>query len=89
MLVKVLLGLSNVSAFIDVQDMEGGPWLDQVKSAILNSPNFILILSNGTLERCKEDFEYSDAVHHVISSFQNWLLVKRIIELTPSCFFRK
>jgi hypothetical protein len=65
MLIKVMLANKNVSAYLDVEDLDGGFWDIQLMQNIETSPNFILVLSNGTLERCKGDFNYTDFLHRV------------------------
>ncbi len=60
-----MLEKQNVSGFIDVEDLEGGFWDVQLMDNIEISPNFILILSNGTLDRCKGDWNYTDFLHKV------------------------
>lgn len=66
MLTKVLLIRENVPTYMDVEDLEGGYWDDQIKTAILEIPNFIILLSNGTLDRCIGDTNYTDVLHQVI-----------------------
>lgn len=65
MLIKVMLEGRNVSGYLDVEDLEGGDWDSQLMESIQLAPNFILVLSNGTLERCKGDFNYTDFLHRV------------------------
>jgi hypothetical protein len=63
MLIKVMLQEQNVSAYLDVEDLRGGHWDDQLRAAIDESPSFILILGNGTLDRAKGDDNYTDFMH--------------------------
>jgi len=65
MLLKVLLERENVSAYLDVEDLKGGHWDDQLRSAIEESPTFILVLGNGSLDRAKGDVNYTDFMHQV------------------------
>ena len=77
MLIKVLLAERNVTAYIDVEDLDGGVWDVQLQAGIKLAPAFILVLSNGTLDRCLGDVNYTDFLHKEIRSAVE--LQKRIV----------
>ena len=65
MLIKVLLDREQIPAFLDVEDLDGGFWDEQLMDKLNSAPNFILILSKGTLDRCLNDTNYEDVMHQV------------------------
>ena len=66
MLLKVLLDREKIPAFLDVEDLSGGYWDDQLLYRLNAAPNFILILSKGTLDLCLNDNKYEDILHQVL-----------------------
>ncbi|ODM98579.1 Sterile alpha and TIR motif-containing protein 1 [Orchesella cincta] len=68
MLIKVLMMRENISAFIDVEDLGAGHWDEQLMEAIQESPNFVIVLSNGTLDRAIGDSNYTDFLHKEIQA---------------------
>ncbi|CAL8097244.1 unnamed protein product [Orchesella dallaii] len=68
MLIRVLLQREIVPTFIDVEDLGAGHWDEQLLEAIQESPNFVIVLSNGTLDRAIGDSNYTDFLHKEIKA---------------------
>eukprot|EP00771_Trimastix_marina_P001541 gnl/Trimastix_PCT/2621.p1 GENE.gnl/Trimastix_PCT/2621~~gnl/Trimastix_PCT/2621.p1 ORF type:complete len:821 (-),score=149.92 gnl/Trimastix_PCT/2621:151-2613(-) len=54
-LMKVLLTLRGYRVFLDVNELNTGKFNLALQEVVLNTPNFILVLSEGCLDRCIAD----------------------------------
>lgn len=70
------LKLHQRESFIDTRDMKSGKFDEQLIEAIKESPNFVLILSNGALDRCVEPGDYvRQEIEHAIKYNKNIISV--------------
>jgi len=69
-LAKVLLEKRGLNVFIDVDELEAGRFDKNLLKGITQSRNFILVLSPGSLDRCKGNDIGKDWLHnlHKVSS---------------------
>ena len=51
--------------FIDVEKLEAGKFDNNLLTSVRNAHNFVIVLSDGSLDRCKGDSEMKDWVHRV------------------------
>ncbi len=51
--------------FIDVEKLEAGKFDNNLLTSVRNAHNFVIVLSEGALDRCKGDSEMKDWVHRV------------------------
>ncbi|VDK37673.1 unnamed protein product [Taenia asiatica] len=54
-LVKTLLQLRNYRVFLDIERLKGGRFEHKLMDSIKRSDNFILVLTEGALDRCSTD----------------------------------
>ncbi|XP_022668130.1 uncharacterized protein LOC111253252 isoform X3 [Varroa destructor] len=65
-LLKVHLQLKGFTVFIDVERLEAGKFDNNLLNSIRQARSFILVLTTGALERCKNDIDRKDWVHREI-----------------------
>ncbi|KAG5448856.1 NAD(+) hydrolase sarm1 [Clonorchis sinensis] len=65
-LVRAHLLARNYTVFLDVLSMPAGKFTESIRAAIYNSNNYILVLTNGCLDRCRNDNKCQDWVHREI-----------------------
>ena len=53
-MISELLKARGVSAFVDLDELRSGTFDDKIIDAIQSSPSFVLILTQGSLDRCGE-----------------------------------
>ncbi|XP_072285215.1 NAD(+) hydrolase SARM1 [Pyxicephalus adspersus] len=70
-LLKVHLYLHGFSAFIDVEKLEAGKFEDKLIQSVISARNFVLVLSNGSLDKCMGDIDCKDWVHKEIVTALN------------------
>lgn len=54
-LIKTLLQLRNYRVFLDIERLKGGRFENKLMDSIKHSENFILVLTEGALDRCSTD----------------------------------
>ena len=64
-LLKVHLQLRGFSVFLDIERLNAGKFDEGLLTSISQSKNFILVLTQDALERCKGDTQKKDWVHRV------------------------
>ena len=64
-LLKVHLQLRGFSVFLDIERLNAGKFDEGLLTSIAQSKNFVLILTQDALERCKGDLGRKDWVHRV------------------------
>lgn len=65
-LLKVHLQVRGLSAFLDVEELGSGKFDEAILTTISRSSNFVLILSQGALDRCQGDTSMQDWVHREV-----------------------
>ncbi|KER28211.1 hypothetical protein T265_04888 [Opisthorchis viverrini] len=65
-LVRAHLLARNYTVFLDVLSMPAGKFTESIRAAIYNSNNYILVLTNGCLDRCRNDHKCEDWIHREI-----------------------
>ena len=65
-LIKVHLEVQGISVFMDVFGLGGGNFEDALSSILNRTKNVVLILSPGSLDRCKGDVRIQDWLHREI-----------------------
>src|SRR5262249_31290264 len=48
----------GVRAFMDVNSLDSGPYSEQLLAYIEETPNFVVILTRGSLERCEDEEDW-------------------------------
>ena len=62
-LIKKELDRKDLRVFVDVDNLEEGPFPDNLLEHIKNSRSFVLILTESALDRCINDLYVEDWVH--------------------------
>lgn len=71
-LLKVHLQLRGLSVFLDVAELGSGKFDEAILTTIARSNNFILVLSESCLDRCKEDTHVQDWLHkEIVCALEN------------------
>ena len=65
-LIKVHLEVQGISVFMDVFGLGGGNFEDAIESALNRTKNVVLVLTPGSLDRCKGDTRIQDWLHREI-----------------------
>ena len=65
-LIKVHLEMQGISVFMDVFGLGGGNFEDSIETALNRTKNVVLILTPGSLDRCKGDTRIQDWLHREI-----------------------
>ena len=65
-LIKVHLEVQGISVFMDVFGLRGGNFEDAIVSTLTKSRNVVLVLTPGSLDRCKGDTRIQDWLHREI-----------------------
>uniref|UniRef100_A0A2S2PRL6 Sterile alpha and TIR motif-containing protein 1 n=1 Tax=Schizaphis graminum TaxID=13262 RepID=A0A2S2PRL6_SCHGA len=80
-LIKNYLGIRNYRVFIDVVRLENGNFGHNLLNHLRQAKNFVLILTQGALDRCVGDNECNDWVHkEIVNAMQNRLNIIPIID---------
>jgi len=62
-LLKVYLESRQFSVFLDIDRLEAGKFDNNLLQSIKEARNFVLVLTSGALDRCKDDVEQKDWIH--------------------------
>ena len=65
-LIKVHLEVQGISVFLDVFGLSGGSFEDAIVSTLSQTKNMVLVLTPGSLDRCKGDTRIQDWFHREI-----------------------
>ena len=65
-LIKVHLEVQGISVFMDVFGLGGGNFEEAILSTLNKTKNIVLVLTPGTLDRCKGDTRIQDWLHQEI-----------------------
>ena len=65
-LIKVHLEVQGISVFLDVFGLSGGNFEDAIVSTLSQTKNMVLVLTPGSLDRCKGDTRIQDWFHREI-----------------------
>ena len=65
-LIKVHLEVQGISVFLDVYGLSGGNFEEAIVSTLSQTKNMVLVLTPGTLDRCKGDTRIQDWLHREI-----------------------
>ena len=60
-------GIRNLSVFLDVDRLEAGKFDNNLLQSIRSARNFVLVLTPGALDRCKNDEEQRDWIHKEVA----------------------
>ena len=58
LLIATLLGKKGYSVFIDIDEIKSGHFGKKIFRSIESSPNFIVLLSEGTLDKCNDEGDW-------------------------------
>ncbi|KAB2916653.1 MAG: TIR domain-containing protein [Hyphomicrobiaceae bacterium] len=71
-LIAAELGKLGVKTFIDLDDLQSAHFDDQIYRRIEETPNFLLVLSPGSLDRCREEGDWlHKEVAHALETRRN------------------
>ena len=71
-LLKVHLQLRGLSVFLDVAELGSGKFDEAILTTISRSNNFVLVLSESCLDRCKGDTHVQDWLHkEIVCALEN------------------
>ena len=70
--IKEVLGQRKINAFLDVGSLDSGLFDESLLAMIERTPNFVVILCDGSLKRCRETGDWlRREVAHAIQSRRN------------------
>ena len=64
-LLKVHLEIRKFDVFLDIEKLPAGKFDEHLSDSVKNTPNFVLVLTKDSLNRCVNDFKCKDWVHKV------------------------
>jgi len=70
-LLKVYLESRQFSVFLDIDRLEAGKFDNNLLQSIKEARNFVLVLTSGALDRCKDDVEQKDWIHKEVACALN------------------
>ncbi|CAI6366813.1 unnamed protein product [Macrosiphum euphorbiae] len=79
-LIKVYLEIRGYQVFIDVVKLENGHFGNNLVNHLKQAKNFVLVLTQSSLDRCVSDNECNDWVHkEIVTAMQNQLNIIPIV----------